>query len=127
MNTIVIPFVIDEDDVNTLDTAPVEIGSVERPEGLVVVPTRLELVRKAGAAYTVTRQSRRNDDYYVGIADEDLRYASVEPYLPSEELIVSVEESKRGGRGPVIFRVPAYELLARAERTCVVAFPETTV
>ena len=119
MAEIVVPFTIDEDEVNTLDTVPVSLGTVSGASSLVRVPTRIELRRKAGTAYAVTRLSQSGD-----VANT--KYEEFFPVLTERTwdvpALVVREVNDAGYPVRRIFSIPI-DFLTETSATGVVAFP----
>ena len=104
MNTFVVRFDIDEDDVNLLDTTAVDLGEFgPSSPALVRVPIRAEVWRDAGDAYTVTPVSGsvRSDS----VTEFDNMFSEIKGLFPAMELWVSGRDS-RGERGRILFRIP---------------------
>ncbi len=139
MAKIVIPFTIDEDDVNTLDTVPYTLFSTSSRPTICVVPVRLELTRLAGTAYSLVSPYHASSAGAVTNAlypfpdtgQFDPHVNQVEPLWMSEDLIVYntnvVTYSGRSDRETIFFRIPADTLLNTTAETKVVAFPVSGV
>ena len=125
MAKIVVPFTIDEDDVNTLDTAPVTLASISVDDKICVVPVRLEIYRKAGTAYTITRAFNAK-----GWSEGDviIPEGNIEVPIPkAPEFIVYDVNTKfyasREDRENVFFRFPMHDFVGTATANGLVAFP----
>lgn len=102
-------------DVNTLDTTPVTIETFRTNTGLIRIPTRLELVKAAGTAYTIENPK------------EELRYGA-KVLLPPP--FGSYSDNFDGGsflvirdnNGIVFFRVPLQGFLDSASEQIRVSF-----
>jgi len=121
MNSFIVPFDLTADQVNALDTTPVDLGSFgPSVDSLVRVPARAEVWRDAGTAYTITPVSGsiRSDT----VSEFDNMFSEVKPISPAMELVVRRKDS-RGAYGEAIFRIPT-GLLENTTLTGLVVMPE---
>jgi hypothetical protein len=122
MAEVVVPFEIDEDDVNTLDGTAVTLATITADDAIAYVPSRLEIWRKAGTAYTVTKTLAANSYTANTLADDE---PLEEPVLRRRELIVySTDDLGADTRDEVFFRIPVDYFLDRADANGLVVFPE---
>jgi len=126
MAEIIVPFTIEEDEVNTLDTVPVTLVAFGNGDTIVHVPVRLEMWREAGTAYTITgpfktRVHKDTEAYTPG-------GHTAAPIWKRHELIVYDTNThlyeNRTDRDNVLFRVPAFLLLGSSAHSMVV-LPES--
>ena len=128
MAEIIVPFTIDEDDVNTLDTVPVTLVTFGNGDTIVHVPTRLELWREAGTAYEMVGafpgyKPLKDTEAYTPEGN------SVEPIWSGHKLLIYESNthlySGRSDRGNVLFRVPLTDFVNGALATSLVVLPES--
>ena len=135
MAKIVIPFTIDEDYVNTLDTVPYTLFTSTGRSTVCVLPVRLELTRLVGTAYSLVSPYHAASDGSVVNAlypfsrtgQFDPHDNAVEPVWMTEDLIVyntnEITQSGHTDRDTIFFRIPADNFLNTASETKLVAFP----
>ena len=134
-NTFLVEFSLTADEVNALDTTPVDIATIGSTSdtALVRVPVRAEIWRDAGTAYVVDNVLGKFQD---GELFAHLNTAPLTPsraatsgdaadisnILPAKALWIRSAE-KHGESGPVIFSVPA-GILENAQKSGMVVMPE---
>lgn len=121
MPEFIVPFTLTADQVNALDTTPINLGTYGLDtKSSVAVPTRLEICRAAGTPYTITQVS--GSVLSTIVTELDSMTSEVFTTPPAKELLIRRADA-RGQRGDVLFKIPT-GLLETTQNAGLVIMPE---
>lgn len=123
-NSFVVNFDLTADEVNALDSTPIDLGTFGAAgvTSIVRVPVRAEIWRDAGTAYTITHVPLVWDSDSSSFDDFDTKFAIERTVFPENALWVRSADA-RGERGPVLFTIPT-AILENSRKSGLVVMPE---